>query len=268
MDWRHAPRHGIVGKLEPKLKIIWDITLNDIATVKAFLAPLEGKRFVKGRIAKNVTGPKPVFSKDLFWHRMIACLLTTQQKSGPKSAITRLILEQPFPLTYQTCCATDRLETLVRDVLSQAGGIRRSSRIAVEVSENHKRLESGFWADVETAWGLLAVADDPAEERKAARMIDNELKGFGPKQARNLLQVLGLTKYEIPIDSRITKWLQKNNFPLHLTTQALSCPEVYELILDGVQELCRKCDVYPCVLDAAIFASSDGDGWDDVEGIW
>jgi hypothetical protein len=39
------------------------------------------------------------------------------------------------------------------------------------------------------------------EERKCAEMINDTLLGFGPKQSRNLLQRLGLTKYEIPIDS-------------------------------------------------------------------
>src|SRR3712207_8726784 len=38
------------------------------------------------------------------------------------------------------------------------------------------------------------------------RSIDDSLKGFGPKQSRNLLQGLGLTRYEIPIDIRITRW--------------------------------------------------------------
>ena len=33
--------------------------------------------------------------------------------------------------------------------------------------------------------------------------MSERLAGFGPKQARNLLQGLGLTRYEIPIDSRI-----------------------------------------------------------------
>jgi hypothetical protein len=33
-------------------------------------------------------------------------------------------------------------------------------------------------------------------------------KGVGPTQARNLLQSLGLTWYEIPLDSRVVRWLR------------------------------------------------------------
>jgi hypothetical protein len=31
--------------------------------------------------------------------------------------------------------------------------------------------------------------------------------------------------------------------------------------MDGFQALCQACDVVPCVLDAATFASFDGGGW-------
>jgi hypothetical protein len=38
-----------------------------------------------------------------FWKQMVACLLTTQQRSGPTSAVTRFIRTAPFPLAYRTC---------------------------------------------------------------------------------------------------------------------------------------------------------------------
>jgi len=141
------------------------------------------------------------------------------------------------------------------------GRIRRYERIAEEAKENLRQLESGLWTEIEHRWNLLAAADDKQLERETARLIDTAFKGFGPKQARNLLQGLGLTKYEIPIDSRVGKRLMEFGFPLAMSPQALSVPDVYELVLDGVQELCRRCGVYPCVLDAAMFASFDGDGW-------
>ena len=81
-------------------------------------------------------------------------------------------------------------------------------------------------------------------------------KGFGPKQSRNLLQELGLTRFEIPIDSRVTGWLNKAlKFPFEVTSQALSDKHVYNLILDAVNKLCKECGTFPCVLDAAIFSA-------------
>src|SRR5262249_34104697 len=91
--------------------------------------------------------------------------------------------------------------------------------------------------------------------------VDDGFAGFGPKQSRNLLQCLGLTRYEIPIDSRITEWLNEFGFPVHLSAPVLGDRAYYCFVMDGVRELCKVSDVLPCILDAAIFASSDGQGW-------
>lgn len=100
-----------------------------------------------------------------------------------------------------------------------------------------------------------------ADECEAAEFVDDHLKGFGPKQSRNLLQWLGLTKYEIPLDSRITKWLNEFGFPVRLSAGALSDRNYYNFVSDGVQALCAQSDIYPCVLDAAIFTSYDQVEW-------
>jgi hypothetical protein len=38
--------------------------------------------------------------------------------------------------------------------------------------------------------------------------------------------------------------------------------------MEGFQESCRACEVMPCVLDAAIFASFDKEGWAEENVIW
>lgn len=96
-------------------------------------------------------------------------------------------------------------------------------------------------------------------ERQVANFVDDNLAGFGPKQSRNFLQWLGLTKYEIPVDSRITKWLNEFGFPVMLSATALADRNYYEFVSEGIQSLCAKARVYPCVLDAAIFTSFDED---------
>ena len=102
-----------------------------------------------------------------------------------------------------------------------------------------------------------------AEERQVATYIDETFKGFGPKQSRNLLQALGLTRYEIPIDSRLIKWLNNFGFPVDLNATALSDRGYYEFVSDGIQELCQKANKYPCIFDAAVFALADGEAWND-----
>ena len=93
-------------------------------------------------------------------------------------------------------------------------------------------------------------------------------KGFGPKQSRNLLQGLGISRFEIPIDSRITKWLNSIGFPVKLTANALQDRNYYNFVSDGFQKLCEACDIMPCVLDAAIFSSFDEGKWTEENVVW
>ena len=88
--------------------------------------------------------------------------------------------------------------------------------------------------------------------------MGENLKGFGPKQSRNLWQDLGLTRYEIPLDSRVTDWVNVNEIlPFKLTAGALADRAYYEFVMDAFQTLCRAAGVLPCVLDAAVFSVKD-----------
>jgi hypothetical protein len=98
-------------------------------------------------------------------------------------------------------------------------------------------------------------------EVEVADYIRKTFSGFGPKQSRNLLQALALTRYEIPIDSRVTDWLNKFGFPVRLSAEALADIYYYNFVSDGIQELRAKCDVFPCIFDASIFSLKDGDRW-------
>ena len=103
--------------------------------------------------------------------------------------------------------------------------------------------------------------------KKTACLTVQNLKGFGPKQSRNLWQSLGLTRYEIPIDSRIVKWLNYNEFPFTLSASGLSDENYYQFIMDSIQKWCLEADIIPCVLDGAIFSSYDEEWPEDYE-LW
>jgi hypothetical protein len=92
--------------------------------------------------------------------------------------------------------------------------------------------------------------------------------GIGPKQSRNLLQGVGVSKWETPIYSRITKWLNVIGFPVKLSANALADRNYYNLVSEGFQKLCAASEVAPCALDAAIFSSYDGDVWTEENVVW
>ena len=61
---------------------------------------------------------------------------------------------------------------------------------------------------------------------------------------------------------------QRVRLPVRLSASALADPNYYCFVMDGFQALCRACEVAPCVLDAAIFASFDGGGWTEENIVW
>ena len=251
------------------MRLSLQIEPEDIEKVRAFLDSRRNEPFVRNRIAKNLGKEKPQITKRAFWECMVACLLTTQQRSGPKSAVTRFITTRPFPLRYKLCLAHQRgLLAFTRKVITDFGGLRRGNRIATGVTTNLKTLEGGGWKEVFQMLRKLKEVATPKMERLVANFIDERLVGFGPKQSRNLLQALGLTKYEIPIDSRITKWLTAFGFPVNLSAGALADQGYYEFVMDAVQQLCKEADVFSCVLDAAIFSSYDDGGWSEKNVVW
>lgn len=154
----------------------------------------------------------------------------------------------------------NNLEEYVKKILQNNNLKRYVNRISYFFSNNFKRIEDNDWFIINTLKELLEN-DSKIKERKIADQLNDELDGFGPKQSRNFLQALGLTRYEIPIDSRITNWLNEFGFPVTLSSAPLGDRGYYHFVLDGIQELCKQADIYPCILDAAIFSSFDNGEW-------
>src|SRR5260370_29854836 len=110
------------------MKHTWIIEPTDIKKVKAFLDLHRDDLFVRQRIEWNLRAERPAVKKEDFWQQMVACLLTTQQRSGPTSAVTRFIRTAPFLLAYKTCLEQPNVEKFAKRALTQSGGLRRGSQ--------------------------------------------------------------------------------------------------------------------------------------------
>lgn len=250
------------------MNIEWEITSHDIDGVKAVVNTHWNSPFVQDRLRRNLAEKKPAVAQSRFWHALVAALLTTQQRSGPNSAASRFITKKPFPLSYQACLQQADSENFFVVTISSFGGIRRHGKIGSELWKNLCRIKDGFWPETRNQIERLYEATSREVESEVADFIDEKFSGFGPKQARNLLQGLGLTRYEIPIDSRITKWFNRFGFPVQLSATALADRDYYHFVSDGIQQLCCRSNVFPCVFDAAVFVSFDGDGWTEDNVGW
>lgn len=241
------------------MNINWNVSQADIKKVKKVIADNENA-FLLARQLRNVEKQNIVIDKDTILKTMIMCLLTSQQRSGPNSMVGLFQRLDPFPVTIEILTAVKNVEKFIMDTLIQNRLTRYVNRISSFFDSNYRKIEERNWTiinDLEE----LKISDSKVKERNIADNLANDIKGFGPKQSRNFLQALGLTKYEIPIDSRIMTWLNDFGFPVALTSSPLGDKGYYHFVSDGILELCEKAEIYPCILDAAIFSSFDNNEW-------
>ncbi|OFW09680.1 MAG: hypothetical protein A3H27_00745 [Acidobacteria bacterium RIFCSPLOWO2_02_FULL_59_13] len=245
------------------MRVAWEFTQKDIAAVRSAVTAYRDHPIVRDRLTRNLAVSKPAVGRDRFWKALTMSLLTTQQPSGPTSAVTRLLASEPFPLTYRRCCASADASAFATKALVAFGGIRRHGVIGKELAKNLDALESGLWSEVLNRIEQLRSPTTKDTERSVADFLHEKILGLGPKQARNLLQALGLTRHEVPLDSRVAKWLRAAGFPVPVTAAALADRDYYCFVLDGFQRLCSAAKEFPCVVDGAVFASFDSGGWRD-----
>jgi len=239
------------------LKLKWVIESRDVEKVKQFVARAESDPSVQRRRQRNFGQPRPRVSRTGAWKVIVGCLLTTQQKSGPGKPVDRFLRVAPFRLAYSHCLRRPQKKKFISETLSAFGGIRRSSTIATQLVANLALLEEGQWETLLAAAVRVDAANDATVERSAAHYIADTFHGFGPKQSRNFLQWLGVSRYEIPIDSRITKWLNSELLDFELNAAMLAEAAYYDMVSDGIIELCRRSGTTPCIFDAAVFSSFD-----------
>jgi hypothetical protein len=239
----------------------WHFEQEDLATVRRIVEVHRDHPILVDRRIRNLKSNKAPLTRERLWRALMMALLTTQQPSGPTSAVSRILMTAPFKLAHLPFVASSDPEALATKTLVAFGGIRRHGVIGREIAQNLALLETGEWQTVLDALNPLSSLVEAAQERKAADYLNARFVGLGPKQSRNLIQALGLTRYEIPIDSRIAKWLRGVGFPVPIGATALSDRQYYCFILDAIQRLCEAAGVFPCELDGAVFASYDREAW-------
>lgn len=237
------------------MKIIWHVSESDTRKIKEFIA-LNDNDIVRNRQMCNVDRKNIVLDKDAVLKAMLMSLLTSQQRSGPNTRVGRFGNLTKFPVTRDKLEKANDVQILIKNTLQANGLTRFLERISIFFTYNYQIIQNDNW-DILSQLKTLDGKHKLSDERQIADDIDDMFKGFGPKQSRNFLQSLGLTKYEIPLDSRITKWLKRFGFPVTLNSAALSDKGYYHFVSDGLQILCEKAGIYPCIFDAAVFSSFD-----------
>ncbi|MBQ0769208.1 MAG: hypothetical protein KBT58_07945 [Bizionia sp.] len=241
---------------EGDMRLKWEINNDSLDKWREFVNANIANDFVKDRKSRNITRRKVDLSSERIWHVLVGCQVTTQQRSGPNSNVSKFLNSNSPALTYKTCLKHSDKKQFIYSELSNVG-LRRSNVMADNLSKIIEYLESGGWRDLKSELETIQKNTTKLKERKVANNIAKTFPGLGPKQSRNFIQWLGLSRYEIPLDSRVTRTMKKLGCTFVPYASALSDLTVYYLIQEGLQEIAAKLEIYPCILDACIFSSFD-----------
>ena len=239
------------------MKPIWEIDKAAIQRWREFVSSNIENDVARDRKRRNVDRKDIDLSKPRLWRVFVGCQVTTQQRSGPNTAVSRFIDSTSPALNYQTCRRNSSVLGMLERELTSAG-LRRGQTIAGNLAHILGELEDGEWKILLEHLSTLESNTTRGKEQKAAAYLQSrKYPGLGPKQSRNFIQWVGLSRYEIPLDSRVLKKLKELgcSFVPHAT--ALSDETVYRFVQSGLQQIADELGIYPCMLDACIFSSFD-----------
>ncbi len=118
----------------------WIISRNSGKPYQDFVERYKGHSIVKERIDRNIKHIDVVISKGSFWRALVGCLLTTQQRSGPRSRVAAFLDSGNPVLDFDKCSNARGLQEIVEQTLSK-NGLRRTERIAEEIDHAVSWLE-------------------------------------------------------------------------------------------------------------------------------
>lgn len=121
------------------------------------------------------------------------------------------------------------------------------------------------WIDIKKCLETIHFNTSLKKEREVADYIRESFMGIGFKESRNIIQMMGLSQYVIPLDSRVMKVLSTNGgIEMPKQKKPLKSQYGYCAIEDQINELCEMLNghcgnfiVKPCNFDICAFISEE-----------
>ena len=109
------------------MRIEYHITDLEAARAREFYEQWAANPMVEARRRRNVDGVRPPVTDGEFWEALVGALITTQQRSGPGSAVYRFASTVPYPISLPDCRAYDScaafVESTIREFAASAGAL-------------------------------------------------------------------------------------------------------------------------------------------------
>lgn len=234
------------------MKSIWTIDNTVLENIRKVIIDNKDSELAKERKTKNIEKKGIDLSKNNVWKVLIGCEITSQQKSGEGSPTDQLLKSNSSLFDFNYC--KNNYDFIPEEL--KRFNLRRYNKIAEWLILIIKEWELGEWETLEKKLSLLKKDHSQEDEKQVLNYLKSgKYKGLGLKQSRNFLQWLGLSIYEIPIDSRVIKVLENCGCNFVPGPSALQDDTTYEYLENGLQMISKELQILPCELDACFFMS-------------
>ena len=242
-----------------------------VAALKRGYRRVRNHEAVQRRIELSCDPMPEIPSRDDVWRGLALALTTSQQRSAPGSRVYDLWSTDPCPLGLKRVQSWyPNVRDKTAKLLRRWGGVRFYNNIGKYIEEDYRMLfKDGLIDDldglVRRLWELRQSPpkwDEEArayERRLCAEALELDLYGIGFKQCRNWLQGVGLLRYEIPLDSRVRKFLTPFMSGQRIEGDRLGKATYYHAAEDAVHAVCKEVGLLPCVADIVMFLIADED---------
>jgi thermostable 8-oxoguanine DNA glycosylase len=237
------------------MRFVWEVRKSDIDRIADFVKT-HNNQYVERVFDRNINHKNIVISKDSLLQAMFLSLLSSSTDSYPQEKVDAMLNKNPDLLKYQYLLKAGNIKSRMEEIFTKNGITKNIKKVPGYFSNNFDFLNKTGWDLEHDINNALNNELTKHQERELADKVDQGFKGFGSKEARSFLLMLGVTRYEIPIDYRLIDWLGNFGFPVRFTKTALQDKLFYHFVSDGIQLLCEKAGIFPCVLYTSVLSGS------------
>lgn len=224
------------------------------------------------RIRRNVARDADVYLAKVepaeFWKQLVLAVSSSQTRSQTANNPLEVLRAGDFDIMKW-----DKVKTLSREqifnlaaadlkraVEKANGGMRASVNRKPEFIAHNADIMSLVWDDLLPGISLLHQSPQHWSVERAVANSITVFKGVGPKQARLILHLLGLTRYVVPFDSRVIRVLkEKIDLLGNFDDNWISSCGPYEALENIIFDLCERSGILPIIFDAVAFQDESED---------
>lgn len=191
--------------------------------------------------------------EEIFWEKLVMGIVTSNVRNN---AAFRKKLKDSNILKYEVVKKELKDREGIAERLKEYK-IGRYQRNSTALMTNMERLDNN-WQETERRLKTLQYDTTLEKERKVAKYLADLYLQIGPKQSRNIIQMLGLSRYVVPLDSRMDETINEyGGIVLPEVQNPYSRENYYMDIEDQINDLCVELYIYPCFFDACVYWSKD-----------